>query len=198
MRTLGKGVKTRGGRVVGGNGFFLDEALHGAWDLGKKAKELHNKNEADRAVKEEAWNKRMAEIEANSPFKKQYGQGIFGDLFEDLAVEGGKKLYKFDKEHGSHLKSGLQSGLRNMFLNTLKGGNGVESVLRYGRGHMGMGVLDDLAKQFKHPQNRFAVLPDVMPEYDKSDNISGWIEKERRDTGYYGKYGRPAILGEGM
>jgi hypothetical protein len=57
---------------------------------------------------------------------------------------------------------------------------------------MGMGVLDDLAKQYQ-PKNRFAVLPDVMPEYD--DSHLGWVEKERRDTGYYR---RPAILGEGM
>lgn len=99
------------------------------------------------------------------------GCGLFGDLFEDAIVEGGKKLYKFDKEHGSHLKEGVKSGFKNMISNVFRG-NGIESATRFGRGF----------------------YPDVMPEYDPTD-VSGWIEKERRSTGYYG---RPAILGEGM
>ena len=83
-------------RFTGGKGFLLDEAIHGAWNLGKKAKELHNKNEAERAVKEEAFNKRMAEIEANNPFKNQYGQGMttgkradesIGDMFQRMRDE---------------------------------------------------------------------------------------------------------------
>ncbi len=109
---------------------------------------------------------------------RMMGRGIFGDLVEDALVEGGKKLYKFDKEHGSHLKEGVKSGFKNMVSNFFKGGNGIESATRFGRGQM-----------------RFAVMPDVMPEYDPTNDVSGWIEKERRDTGYYG---RPAILGEGM
>ena len=208
---LGKRMTTRGNRLVrrGGNvmgcGFFLDEALHGAWDLGKKAKELHNKNEADRAVKAEAFNKRMAEIDANSPFKNQYGQGIFGDVFEDLAVEGAKKLYKFDKEHGSHLKSGLVGGLKNMVGSIFKGGRGIESATRFGRGKGGSsdrppdGVSDHrrmiLEGRGFFPDMKYL---DVMPEMVYPavlPDVSDWVEKERRDTGYYG---RPAILGEGM
>lgn len=111
------------------------------------------------------------------------GSGIFGDVFEDLAVDGAKKLYKFDKEHGSHLKSGLIGGLKNMVGSIFKGGNG---------------MLDDIANKYQkeqhYPHNRFAVLPDVY-EPHPSNPFSGWVEKERRDTGYYG---RPAILGEGM
>jgi hypothetical protein len=253
MRTLGKGVKTRGGRVVGG-GFWgdigsafanfkpegmpmsLNEAYHKELENRKQGKGFTDEIErlfdsdevkAERIKKrDDAWNARMAEIKKNSPFPRneemekmlgygffdvldqhlqsrplvRRGDGIFGDLFEDAVVEGGKKLYQFDKSHGSHLKEGVKSGLKNMFLNTLKGGNGIESATRFGRGHKGRGILDDIAKQYQQPQNkqphnRFHVLPDVMPEYDKNDNISGWIEKERRSTGYYG---RPAILGEGM
>ena len=267
---LGKRMTTRGNRLVMrkgnvmGSGFILDELAHGAWDLGKKAKELHNKNEADRAVKAEAFNKRMAEIDKNNPFPKNPemekllgyglfddfsavgskisnwsneeeakrearekekeakekarkdafnqrvklplltgGNGIFGDVFEDLAVDGAKKLYKFDKEHGSHLKSGLIGGLKNMVGSVFKGGNGVDyrTALSYGRGkkgmmrmpngslmrnsgNMGMGVLEDLAKNFKQPENHFAVLPDVY-EPSPSNPFNDWVEKERRDTGYY-------------
>jgi hypothetical protein len=159
---LGKGVKTRGSRVVmrGGNvmGCGLFDVLSGkqTLDFGK----LMDKGSADLR-------------------RLQTGKGLFGDLFEDAVVEGGKKLYNFDKEHGSHLKEGVKSGFKNMVSNFFKGGRGVDyrTALSYGRG-----------------QNRFAVLPDVMPEYDPND-VSGWVEKERRSTGYYG---RPAILGEGM
>ena len=132
--------------------------------------------------------------------KGNVGNGIFGDLFEDAIVEGGKKLYQFDKSHGSHLKEGVKSGFKNMVSNIFKGGNGVESVLRYGRGKGGNsdrppdGVSDHRRMILEGRGMRFAVLPDVMPEYDATD-VSGWIEKERRSTGYYD---RPAILGEGM
>jgi hypothetical protein len=75
----------------------------------------------------------------------------------------------------------LVGGLKNMVSSIFKGGNGIESATRFGRGQM-----------------RFAVLPDVMPEMNYPavlPDVSDWVEKERRDTGYYG---RPAILGEGM
>lgn len=205
---LGKGVKTRGGRVVmRGNGLF--DVLSGktTLDFGK----LMEKGSADlrklqtgkgfddvinhyrkvqaekEAEKEKEYAERKSRIEnAERDFRALVarsgdgyvgGNGIFGDLVEDALVEGGKKLYKFDKEHGSHLKEGVKSGFKNMVSNFFTGGRGIESATRFGRGQM-----------------RFAVMPDVMPEYDPND-VSGWIEKERRSTGYYG---RPAILGEGM
>jgi len=209
---LGKRMTTRGNRLVlrkgnvMGNGLF--DVLSGkqTLDFGK----LMDKGSADlrrlqtgkgfddvinhyRKVQEEKeaekakeYAERKSRIEnADNDFsamvakyglKGNVGNGIFGDVFEDLAVDGAKKLYKFDKEHGSHLKSGLVGGLKNMVGSIFKGGNGIESATRYGRG------------------NRFAVLPDVMPEYDPND-VSGWVEKERRSTGYYGRH---AVLGEGM
>jgi hypothetical protein len=204
MRTLGKGVKTRGSRVVGGKGIPLFDMIFNKAgnQISEKSREDYKRftegkgfddvinhyrkvQEAKEAEKAKEYAERKSRIEnsendfrdmvAKYGLKGNVGNGIFGDLFEDAIVEGGKKLYHFDKEHGSHLKEGLKSGFKNMFLNTLKGGNGIESATRFGRG------------------NRFHVLPDVMPEYDPND-VSGWVEKERRSTGYYD---RPAILGEG-
>jgi len=227
---LGKGVKTRAGRVVPrsanvmGTGLF--DVLSGKTTLdfdklrdkvntdvnrlrtGKGFDDVLNHyrkvQEAKEAEKAKEYAERKSRIEnadkdfsamvAKYGLKGNVGNGIFGDLFEDAVVEGGKKLYKFDKEHGSHLKEGVKSGFKNMISNVFKG-NGIESATRFGRGYMGMGILDDLAKkQFKQPENRFHVLPDVY-EPSPSNPFSNWVEKERRDTGYYG---RPAILGEGM
>ena len=176
MTTRGKRVVLRRGNVMG-SGFFDD--------LGNAFNKASNDFGNTFGRREHPWDK---------PSFEQKGGGIFGDLIEDVAVEGAKKLYHFDKEHGSHLKQGLQSGLRNMVSGFFKGGNGVDyrTALSYGRGHGG-GILEDLAKKYKQPENRFAVLPDVYEPHPSND-FSGWVEKERRDTGYYG---RPAILGEG-
>jgi len=267
MRTLGKGAKTRGCRVVGGNGLFdldysypdkirkeaeadirrlqrgegLFDVLSGktTLDFGK----LMEKGSADlrklqtgkgfddvinhyrkvqaekEAEKAKEYAERKSRIEnAERDFRALVarsgdgyvgGNGIFGDLVEDALVEGGKKLYKFDKEHGSHLKEGVKSGFKNMVSNFFTGGRGIESATRFGRGK-GSGFYPDMSYLDVMPEMNYpAVLPDVMEGYglldklskDKrfsssaNDNISGWIEKERRDTGYYG---RPAILGEGM
>ena len=233
MRTLGKGVKTRGSRVVG-KGLF--DVLSGktTLDFGK----LMDKGSADlrrlqtgkgftdeieryfdsdevkaerKKKKEDEWNARMADIKKNSPFprneelEKLLGYGIVGELFGDLAIEGGKKLYNFDKQHGSHLKEGVKSGLKNMVSNFFTGGRGIESATRFGRGFYPDMAYLDVMPEMIYP----AVLPDVMEgkglldnlRKDKrfsslpNDDVSGWIEKERRSTGYYD---RPAILGEGM
>lgn len=228
MRTLGKGAKTRGSRVVGGG---LFDVLSGktTLDFGKLMEKgsadmrrlqtgkgldddlrraIVGDNDAEKAEKAKLYAERKSRIEnsdndfraliARSGMNGYVGNGIFGDLFEDAVVEGGKKLYQFDKSHGSHLKEGVKSGFKNMFLNTLKGGNGIESVLRYGRGKggsmKGKHIMPDgrIMKDSEHMGMGF--FTDVMPEYDPND-VSGWVEKERRDTGYYG---RPAILGEGM
>jgi len=161
--------------------------------------------------------------------KGNVGNGIFGDLVEDALIEGGKKLYKFDKEHGSHLKEGVKSGFKNMVSNFFTGGRGIESATRFGRGKgggrdrpppimnehrrmilEGRGFYPDMSYLDVMPEMVYpAVLPDVMEgnglldklSKDKrfsslpNDDVSGWIEKERRSTGYYD---RPAILGEGM
>jgi hypothetical protein len=216
---LGKRMTTRGNRVVlrGGNIMMPMTASQLASSnrmMGRGFDDVishyHKVQDAKEAEKAKEYAERKSRIEnadndyramvAKYGLKGNVGNGIFGDLFEDAIVEGGKKLYQFDKSHGSHLKEGVKSGFKNMVSNIFKGGNGVESVLRYGRGKGGNsdrppdGVSDHRRMILEGRGMRFAVLPDVMPEYDATD-VSGWIEKERRDTGYYG---RPAILGEGM
>ena len=196
MRTLGKSAKTRGGRVVGKG--FDDVIRH-----------YHQVQDAKEAEKAKEYAERKSRIEnADANYramvekyglKGNVGNGIFGDLFEDAIVEGGKKLYQFDKSHGSHLKEGVKSGFKNMISNVFKG-NGIESATRFGRGKGGSSdrpppIMNEHRRMILEGRGmRFAVLPDVMPEYDPTD-VSGWIEKERRSTGYYD---RPAILGEGM
>jgi len=254
MRTLGKGVKTRGSRVVGkglfdvlsgnqtldfgklmdkgsadlrrlqkGKGLFdLDYSYpderrkeaeadlmrlqrgEGFDDVINHYKKVQAEKEAEKA-KEYAERKSRIEnaerdfraLVARSGDGYVGGNGIFGDLVEDALIEGGKKLYKFDKEHGSHLKEGVKSGFKNMVSNFFTGGRGIESATRFGRGHM-----------------RFAVMPDVMEgngfldnlpkyKYDPND-VSGWVEKERCDAmGECGGRNRRGnafadILGEGM
>lgn len=201
---LGKRMTTRGNRIVLRKGNVMGKGFDDV------ISHYHKVQDAKEAEKAKEYAERKSRIEnadndyramvAKYGLKGNVGNGIFGDLFEDAIVEGGKKLYQFDKSHGSHLKEGVKSGFKNMVSNIFKGGNGVESVLRYGRGKGGSsdrppdGVSDHRRMILEGRGMRFAVLPDVMPEYDATD-VSGWIEKERRDTGYYG---RPAILGEGM
>lgn len=127
---LGKGVKTRGNRVVRRGGNVLTDFTRG--------------------------------------FRFD-GKGIIGDVLEDVAIDGAKRLYKFDKEHGSHLKEGVKQGLKGMLSSVFKGGNGLKED------------MEKIRDKYKN------AVPD--------NSHLGWIEKERRDTGYYG---RPAILGEGM
>jgi hypothetical protein len=291
MRTLGKGVKTRGSRVVrggsnpiddfikgfrfDGKGFLLDEAIMGLYRGGKKAIEKGKEYEAEKAVRQEAFNKRMAEIDRNNPFPKNpemekllgYGFLDFDKLdFGKLMEKGSADMKRLQgKGFLDDIRGGLESGARWMDDNVnpfaavarrmgYNEGDGIESATRFGRGTTGMregeaigdmfsrmrredqeakkklqdakdskvreaqrkideyrnspegrelfgfGVLDDLAKNFKQPENRFAVLPDVYepsPSNPFNNDISGWIEKERRSTGYYDRF-RPAILGEGM
>lgn len=119
------------------------------------------------------------------------GSGFLGDVFEDLAIDGAKKLYRFDKEHGSHLKEGVKQGFKNMISNVFKGGNGLKEE------------LEKIKMKNRIPNmNDNMIRPAVMPEGwdrkqpDYTNDISGWIEKERRSTGYYDRH--PLILGEGM
>lgn len=113
------------------------------------------------------------------------GSGFLGDVFEDLAIDGAKKLYNFDKQHGSHLKEGVKQGFKNMISNVFKGGNGLKED------------LDRITKEYRDKYKN---------SMDDNSHL-GWVEKERRDTGYYGKvrpavmpegWDKPAILGEGM
>jgi hypothetical protein len=274
MRTLGKGVKTRGSRVVGkrGEGLFDMIFEKAGNQISEKSREDYKRFKEGKGLFDDlgnAWNKmsndfgnkfgrrehpwdtpsfeqkgggfddvinhyRKVQAEKEAEKAKEYaerksrienaerdfralvarggdgyvgGNGIVGELFGDLAIEGGKKLYNFDKEHGSHLKEGVKSGLKNMVSNFFTGGRGIESATRFGRGHMRFAVMPDVMPEMNYP----AVLPDVMEgsglldklSKDKrfsslpNDDVSGWIEKERRSTGYYDRI-RPAILGEGM
>ena len=132
------------------------------------------------------------------------GNGLFGDLFEDAIVEGGKKLYQFDKSHGSHLKEGVKSGFKNMISNVFKG-NGIESATRFGRGKGGSSdrppaIMNEHRRMILEGRGFYPDMAylDVMPEMIYPavlPDVSDWVEKERRSTGYYD---RPAILGEGM
>jgi hypothetical protein len=187
---LGKRMTTRGNRLVLRKGNVMGKGFDDV------ISHYHKVQDAKEAEKAKEYAERKSRIEnADNDFramvakygaKGNVGNGLFGDLFEDAIVEGGKKLYQFDKSHGSHLKEGVKSGFKNMISNVFKG-NGIESATRFGRGFYpdvmeGEGLLDNLRKD-----KRFSSLP--------NDDVSGWIEKERRSTGYYGK---PAILGEGM
>ena len=206
-----------------GNGFLLDEAIMGLYKGGKKAIEKGKEYEAEKAVKAEAFKKRMAEIDKNNPFPKNpemeklLGYGFFDDFaavgskISNWADEEEAKREAREKEKEARIKAKKDAFNARMKLPLLTGG-GVESVLRYGRGKGGgRRATNRMPDGSMMSEHRKHILEgrgffDNLPKYDKNDEPPfDWIAKERCDAmgecdGRY-KRGRNAfadILGEGM
>jgi hypothetical protein len=208
-----------------GNGFILDEALMGLYKGGKKAIEKGKEYEAEKAVKAEAFKKRMAEIDKNSPFPKNpemeklLGYGFLDDIqggLESAANWADDNINPFAaiaRHYGGDIQSALRYGRG-------KGGGRRAthrmpdgSIMSEHRKHIleGRGITEMLFPKLKPPK---PYLPqkeiagngifDNLPKYDAEPPFD-WIAKERCDAmgecdGRY-KRGRNAfadILGEGM
>ena len=189
-----------------GNGFILDEALMGLYKGGKKAIELSKQHDAEKAVRQEAFNKRMAEIDRNNPFPKNPEmEKILGYGFLD-DIQGGLESAAnwADNNINPFAAVARHYGYTD--------GGGVESVLRYGRGkgggkratnrmpdgsmmsehrkHIleGRGITEMLFPKLKPPK---PYLPqkeiagngifDNLPKYDAEPPFD-WIAKERCDA----------------
>jgi hypothetical protein len=141
-----------------GNGFLVDEAIMGLYKAGKKANEFAKTQEAEKAVKAEAFKKRMAEIDRNNPFPKNpemekllgYGFLDFPSLsFGELMKKGSADMGKLGlNQHGKGFLDDIYGGMESAAnwaddnINPLAAiarrlGGDIQSATRYGRGKGG-------------------------------------------------------------